>query len=162
MIADLCLYINSPNTPEQVGQMSDMLIDELPDLTLYDFHKFFHNVKAGRYGAFYGQVNGVRLGEMLDKYLSERSDELIELNRSKQVKGKTPHLGIEQSLKEVLKKDEMKYEPRERTEQEKLLDGLIAEFDKLPVVQNSPKFCQYQGKILSLQEYIDIRISEMI
>lgn len=86
-VATTWLQIQLKNLNEYIGakeKATDVQLHELAGIILNDYYYlkvtemmvFLHDVKAGRYGDFYGTFDSVKLMTMMQKFLRVRIDEI--------------------------------------------------------------------------------------
>lgn len=68
---------------DQLVQTAETMMVEYPYLKLTEWMLFFHKLKAGTYGSFYGVVDGMRIGEAMRKFIEWRRTELQRIDREK-------------------------------------------------------------------------------
>lgn len=66
---------------EQLRDTANVIAVEFGYLTLPELMLFFHRLKSGYYGHFYGAVDGIQICEGLREFLSYRRDQLNRLER---------------------------------------------------------------------------------
>lgn len=77
-IRDLSKYSGCKDklTNAQVTETATHILAAWPQLKLTEFMLFFHYMKSGRYGHFYGAVDGMRITEALDDFITTRAVEI--------------------------------------------------------------------------------------
>lgn len=68
-------------TEEQAEECARLIMENYPYLKLTELMVFFSQVKAGRYGTFYGVVDGQKLLSMIEPFLTYRSNRIDEYER---------------------------------------------------------------------------------
>lgn len=66
---------------EQLAETAEVLLTEYGYLKLTEFMLFFHKLKAGHYGSFYGAVDGIKIGEAMLEFIKWRRCELCRIDR---------------------------------------------------------------------------------
>lgn len=77
-------------------QCASVIVTEYPYLKVTEYMLFFHRMKAGRYGEFYGSVDPQRITTSLRRFIAERNEMLA---------------AIEQREREKRQAEEMKASP---------------------------------------------------
>lgn len=74
-INDLSEYAGCKNKLDvsQTEQIAKMIISEYSYLTMQELMLFFYRMKCGRYGEFYGSVDGMRIMSSIRKFIEERN-----------------------------------------------------------------------------------------
>lgn len=90
-IVNLREFINVSNamTDEQTRMTAAMIVTEYQNLNIADINLIFRNAKLGRYGQFYGRLDGQMILGWFDKYFEERCIAASELSisRANQARG---------------------------------------------------------------------------
>lgn len=80
---------------QQICETASTLMVEHYDLKITEWMLFFHRLKAGHYGSFYGAVDGMRIGEAILKFRQWRDKELDRIQsqqkREKEAKEREDH-----------------------------------------------------------------------
>lgn len=83
---DLCEYTSVQKMDEQQAKAcASVLAKEAYHLKLTELMVFFQRVKAGRYGKFYGKVDSIDLGVMLQSFMKERASTCDRRERAENV-----------------------------------------------------------------------------
>lgn len=93
----------------QVADTINLIIDEYPHYTMYDFKLFFKRAKLGYYGEVYGRIDGSVILSWLRKYDIQRDTAAMEASikeqeRYKELGKRTPSKGV--FYQEYLKRKE--------------------------------------------------------
>lgn len=82
-VRDLCEYtgVKEKMTPLQMHEVSAVIVSEYSYLTIAEIMYFFYLFKAGRFGVFYGAVDGLVITTAMREYLRVRDAELDRIER---------------------------------------------------------------------------------
>lgn len=67
-------------------QCASVIVTEYPWLKVSEYMLFFHRMKAGRYGEFYGSVDPQRITTSLRRFIAERNEMLAAIERREREK----------------------------------------------------------------------------
>jgi hypothetical protein len=83
-LTDLCLYagIEKKPTIEGLENIADTIVINYGFLKLTELMVFFQRFKGGKYGKFYGVIDGMVITEALNQFLSFRSEQI---NKSRSI-----------------------------------------------------------------------------
>lgn len=125
----------------QLNQTIAIILECYPHYKIEDFVRFFKNVKKLQYGKLYEGLDGGKIMDMLHQYDQERESEIEEYHRKKnslyKEESKTFNEHIVKAMRQFAEKPEPKKEvpqttiTRQRTAQEKIIDGWMEEFEHL-------------------------------
>lgn len=68
--------VNQKMNIEQMEEVSRIIFSEYPYLKVTEIHLFFHRLKAGKYGEFFGSVDPIRIMESLQRFMKQRQSEI--------------------------------------------------------------------------------------
>lgn len=71
--------VKSKLTEGQMKELAGMLQAEIFWMKISEFMYFLHQLKMGKYGSFYGVVDGMKITESLGKFIKERRDYIFQL-----------------------------------------------------------------------------------
>ncbi len=84
-IKDLSEYtgVKDKMTPQQMEHTAAVIVSEYGHLTIAEIMYFFYLFKAGRFGRFYGAVDGLVITEALRDFIDIRNQELDRIEHDK-------------------------------------------------------------------------------
>ncbi len=158
----------------QISALCDALIEKFWNYSPEDFKRCCQNIKECKYiEKFYESIDESKIHYCFNKYDEERENEIVSLrmreNSERKSEMKEPLLGtsVNEKFLEFANKLITKNKPeikRERTEQEKVLDGFIAEFDALFSQQDKgsggQRFVEYKSKMYNIDTFCNLRYAE--
>lgn len=172
-LSDLVMFFNVGKTMNsaQVLQTVDLILDQYWYLRLSEFKYCFNKAKLGAYGKVYDRIDGAIIFEWIELYLIERKDAIIDANikRNNEFKKDTSILsaltdkGVNfNSLHKISENKNQKTEFE--SEKEKVIQDALKEFDKLhltsEVDSKGVRLINYQGKILGIVEFSELKLKE--
>lgn len=183
ILTDLVMSFNVGKT------MNEMQIVEMVKLIQVDYYflkpselKYcFNNAKMGKYGQLYDRIDMSVIFYWLERYMEERTNVVITENQNKNKELNTfDSTNVQPKFLEILKNavksvdpvkeinmDLIEPKPREKTEQEILVQEIFTEFDELyrekPDSEKEEPFrtIQYQQKNITQDEFLFIRLEEL-
>ncbi len=158
----------------QIAFAAEQIMTDYFFLKIDELKYCFNQATKGRYGIIYDRLDTSILFSWIEKYLEERLDIAATKmeNENKEFKaGLTIHPDIASKMKEALKSEPKKDEPKQeaRTKGKDIKDtDVFQEFMKeftvlqkeYAVPNTKGRFVTYRGKILSQEEYCEIRHKE--
>lgn len=187
MITDLVEFINAGKTmnQDQIAQTAAMIITDYNWLKVEDMKVCFTNGKRGHYGQLYDRLDGQIIFQWLNQYSTDRANESLRLNDLKRKELENPKITPEEInpegqkkvieiLSQYSKKKDIRVEvkPREKTEQEKLIQRFMRQFDKIWLrkgIENpGGKFIHMYGikgkdgitPYINLVEYVEYKLKQ--
>lgn len=155
---------------EQARQTAEMLIEKYYYLKPSELKYCFNNGKMGLYGRIYDRIDGGVFFDWIDQYSKER-DEACELHQQKQAgEFKSEEYKKESSmlilpLLKQLDKSETKpskaLEIESKGKDYEVHQEWFKEWDRLFKEHDiAGRFIDYKGKIISQEEFFDIKLAE--
>jgi len=178
LIADIVSFLNVGKAmgQTQIAQTITLILNDVTTKNLKpdDFKVCFENAKKGVYGKVYDRIDGMIIFEWLWQYCGERQD-LIEtkqvikhsetLAEEKRAKWSPEMIAILKSTIKPIEKEKKVKTLREKTEQEKLIQKFLGQFDKIwakmPYKPKQGKFIKRFGKVFSPIEYTEYKLKQL-
>lgn len=169
IITDLVMSFNIGKTmnTNQVAETVILIQSNYYFLKPSELKYCFDNAKMGRYGQLYDRIDSSIIFDWIEKYLEERMETCVSENQKQNYEFNSilVHENVLKAIRMGLEKP--KEEPKEfviqTDEQRELCNQIFLEFDKifgLAEVQGK-KFIDYNGKILDIDEFLKIRLTEI-
>lgn len=169
-ITDLVLFFNVGKTmsQEQCVEVVELLIKNYSFLRPAELKYCFDKIKMSHYGTVYNRMDGAVVFECIEKFLTERMENIEIINRQKKSDSDAIATMVLTELQEKLKfKIEHKKidepKPREKTKEEKLVQQWMNDFDKLyreKPSNGSIRFVSFNNKMLNIDGYLNARLGE--
>lgn len=183
MISDTATFLNLGKNMSgaQIAETVELILSdvEAKNLKPEDFKLLFANGKKGAYGKTYDRLDGQVIFEWIRAYTGERMAlcEQLSIKEHNQVKKQsnliTPEMAeyYKQILKNVKKEVEdspkIAREPKrppEKTERDKLIQMLFAEFEdtcRQKGITDGKPYLRVDGKMLDQVEWVEYKLAEM-
>lgn len=131
--------VRDKQSVEQLSETAATLLVDYYYLKLTEWMLFFHQLKAGHYGSFYGAVDGMRIGEALKQFVAWRTKELQRLEaeaakakkaeedkahdeRVRQFRAEGGRPNVQQLLQEIQAEREAKRKAEGKSHQQRLAE----------------------------------------
>lgn len=116
-------------TPQQILQLSSLILEEYGHYKLTELMVFFHDYKAGRFGTFYGSVDPLTIMKSLREFWRVQCEELTKY------------------YAEEKERERQEYEQEVQRKSEELMQGLIEraeymDFEALGKIQRLDERCR--------------------
>lgn len=132
----------------------------------------FDKAKKGKYGTMYDRIDAAVIFGWIEEFLIERTQVCIDQNIEQAKSFKIGEINpiYEKLFKEIVKRfpegkninmDLITPVPRERTEEEKIIQDILKEFDELRGFDPGIKFVTYNKKHYSQSEFLYAKIEEL-
>jgi hypothetical protein len=179
LVADLIESFNIGKTMNgmQAKFTAQAIKDDYYYLKLEEIKFVFSQAKKGKYGVMYDRIDCAVICEWLEKYVTDREDILIQKN-VEQAKEKAKEVqndwaGLSKQLKQMelseLRKEvvERAKKPREKTEEEILVQDIFKEFETLYKDQSdirpgdeAGRFVRYNDQHLDIESFLRLKLEE--
>lgn len=170
------LNVGKTMNDRQVAQTVDLILEDYSVYKIDYFVLFFNRVKKGHFGKLYDRVDGQVLLDWLRQFdLDYQLDiEQERINEKKRIEKDVSLSEFDRPtpmpdyVKDMIKKvvpPIKEVTERPKTENQKLVDQVISEFDALHKDQDDfsggKRYVKYNGKMMDVSEYIHERILEL-